>query len=522
MLQTLPIGIQTFAHIRKDNMLYVDKSGRLLELIETGRRYFLSRPRRFGKSLTLSTLEAMFCGRCDLFSGLAAEQWVRKQADHPAPVLRFDMSTIESFNHEDVRLSLKDKIKRRAEDFNIPIRSETLGDMFIDLIRGIHKAYGHVVVLIDEYDKPILDNISDIRKANDIREVMRSFYSALKSSDEFLRFVFITGISKFSKAGIFSSMNNLLDISMTVNFGDIVGYSQQEFEESFRDWIDNTAKKMNLNHYQLVARLKDYYDGFSFDGFHKLYNPFSILNCLSTARFGNFWYISGSPTFIVRYMKNHSISDPDEYQHFEVSPDFADNHEIEYSTPESFLYQSGYLTIEKWEDDLITLNYPNEEVRKSISRIFLDDVYHVRRYITLGNRLWEALQNGNISQAVELYNTAISAVPYDDFANRNEFWYRSLFIMLLRGAGIISYAEIHTHKGRCDLLIQFNDSIIVFEFKFASLSSEVEKMKLEGTTQMEDREYSKGYMNDGRQVISAVLVADDQKRILIETVQKTV
>ena len=515
MLLTLPIGIQTFAHIRKDNMLYVDKSGRLLELIENGRRYFLSRPRRFGKSLTLSTLEAMFCGRCDLFSGLAAEQWVIKQADHPAPVLRFDMSILNSASSATTEQSIVEMISRTALKLNIVLHSHTMTGALIDLIEEIYAVNGHVVVLIDEYDKPILDNLSDLKKADEMREVLRSFYTVLKSCDEYLRFIFITGISKFSKMGVFSAMNNLQDISASHIYSDITGYTQNELEYYFSDRIEAIAQSMSITNDELTDKIRKYYDGFSFDGSTRLYNPFSILNFFFDGTFKNYWYTSGSPTFIVKYMKEHQISDPEEYRHIEVSSDFADTHEIEYSTPESFLYQSGYLTIEKSEGDTLTLDYPNEEVRKSLIRMYLDEIYHVRRYITLGTRLWDALSSGDIAQAVELYNTAIAGVPYDDFPNRNEFWYRSLFIMLLRGAGIISYAEIHTHKGRCDLLIQFNDSIIVFEFKFASLSSEVDKMKLEGITQMEDREYSKGYMNDGRQVLSAVLVADDQKRILI-------
>ena len=516
-MQTLPIGVQDFVQLRQDNLLYVDKTARLLEMIENGRRYFLSRPRRFGKSLTLSTLGAMFSGYKELFKDLAAEQWVTQQSVKPSPVLRLDMSGLRAYSSgEELNLA----IVKGLEDFNlfneinIPLE-ETAGGMLLRTIHVLYKQHGSVIVLIDEYDKPILDNLSDIKKADEMREILRSFYTVLKSCDEYLRFVFITGISKFSKMGVFSAMNNLEDISMDKRFGDIAGYTQSELEYYFADWLNTTAVNMNISHDELLVRLKDYYDGFCFDGYTRLYNPFSILQCLNKGEIRNYWYTSGSPTFIVKYMREHQISDPEEYRHIEVSSDFADIHEIEYSTPESFLYQSGYLTIEKSEGDTLTLDYPNEEVRKSLVRMYLDEIYHVRRYITLGTKLWDALGNGDIVQAVELYNTAIAGVPYDDFPNRNEFWYRSLFIMLLRGAGIISYAEIHTHKGRCDLLIQFNDSIIVFEFKFASLSSEVEKMKLEGITQMEDREYSKGYMNDGRQVLSAVLVADDQKRMLI-------
>ena len=516
-MQTLPIGVQDFVRLRQDNLLYVDKTARLLELIQTGQRYFLSRPRRFGKSLTLSTLDAMFSGRAELFSGLAAEKWVSRQAKNPSPILRFDMSSLGSYsNSEELNGSIIRRLEDIVEDNDLQLRIErTSNEMLHQIIRALYKKCGRLVVLVDEYDKPILDNINDLKKANEMREVLRSFYTTLKSCDEYLRFVLLTGISKFSKVGVFSAMNNLEDISMDSRYGDITGYTQVELENYFSEWIKNTADKMNLTREELLIRLKDYYDGFSFDGVTRLYNPFSIMQCLAKGRLSNYWYVSGSPTFMIKYMKEHAIQDPDEYRHVEEASDFADSHEIERSTPESFLYQSGYLTIEKWEDDVITLDYPNEEVRKSIVRMYLDEIYHVNRYITLGTQLWKSLENGDIEDTIELFNTAISAVPYDDFPNRNEFWYRSLFLMLLRGAGIISYAEVHTFKGRADLVISFNNLLVVLEFKFASKTSEVDKMKTEGLSQIKDREYAKSYDTEGRKVVTAVLVADDQERKII-------
>ena len=270
---------------------------------------------------------------------------------------------------------------------------------------------------------------------------------------------------------------------------------------------------MNLTREALLDRLKDYYDGFSFDGVTRLYNPFSIMQCLAKGKLGNYWYISGSPTFIVKYMKKNAIQDPEEYRHIKVSADFSDTQKIEYAEPESFLYQSGYLTIEKWIDDEITLDYPNEEVRKSILRMYLDEIYHIKRYMTLGSQIWEALSEGNIDEVAELYNTALAGVPYDDFPNRNEFWYRSLFLMLLRGAGIISYAEVHTYKGRADLVLQLKSRIIVLEFKLAKSKFEVGKKLSEGRSQISDREYAKSYGADKNfKTMTAVFVASDEER----------
>mgnify|MGYP002623842298 CR=1 FL=1 len=511
-MQELPIGIQSFERLRENNYLYVDKTERLLDLISHGERYFLSRPRRFGKSLTLSTLDAMFKGKIELFRGLAAEKWVEKQQQHPSPVLRLDISIAETDSIEKLELTLKEIIERTALFSDMELRAESLTGKFAELIMRFYKAKGPVVVLIDEYDRPILDSIGDLDKAEQMRSVLRSFYTVLKGCDEYLRFVMLTGISKFSKVGVFSALNNLHDISLTENYSDIVGYTQNELESYFKEHINFTADKLKISSSEIIEKLRDYYDGFSFDGKTRLYNPFSILNFFADGRFENYWYISGSPTFIVKYMKKNTIRDPEEYRHITVASDFTDAHEIEKSTPESFLYQSGYLTIEKWIGDEITLDYPNQEVIKSLLRMYLDEVYKVKHYITLGTQIWNALSAGNISNVAELYNMAIAEVPYEDFADRNEFWYRSLFLMLLRGAGVIAYAEVHTFQGRSDVVIQFETKIIVLEFKFAVHTSEVDKKHAEGVQQIQERGYADSYGADGRKIICAAVVANDETR----------
>ncbi|MBQ7501745.1 AAA family ATPase [bacterium] len=374
-MKELPIGIQDFEMLRRDNLLYVDKTERLLELVKKGRRYFLSRPRRFGKSLTLSTLEAMFEGRAELFAGLAAEEWVKKQAEKPLPVLRFDMSAREAGTAAALRDSLKIMTARSARHFEIELVGDMLNDMLAELLEGLYKRYGGAVVLIDEYDKPILDHIADVNMANSMREVLRSFYTALKSCDKYLRFVFITGISKFSKVGVFSAMNNLLDISLTEQYGDLTGYTQRELEAYFEEWISFTAEKKKLSRSEILENLKEYYDGFSFDGETRLYNPYSILSYFATGDLNNYWYESGSPSFIVEWMKAHQIQDPEEYRHKVVKNDFISSQEIENADPASFLFQSGYLTIEKRQGPLLTLDFPNREVIDSISRQIKDRGY---------------------------------------------------------------------------------------------------------------------------------------------------
>lgn len=336
----------------------------------------------------------------------------------------------------------------------------------------------------------------------------------MNTCDEYLRFVLITGISKFSKMGVFSAMNNLEDISMDKSCGDIAGYTQSELEYYFADWLKAASGEMGITHDELIERLRDYYDGFSFDGYTRLYNPFSILQCLKKGEFRNYWYESGSPSFIVEWMREHQILDPEEYRHIVInSNDFISAQEIEQADAASFLYQSGYLTIEKKEEQLLTLDYPNREVRNSLSSMYLKLIYRIEGYALLGNEIWKALREGDTPEIMRLYNIALAGVAYEDYGkNVNEFWYRSMFVMLLRGAGIVSYSEPHTSKGCADVVIQFKKLTVVLEFKISKTSAGVEEMKRIGAQQIQERGYAETYGGDGREIITAVLVADAEKR----------
>ena len=325
-MQKLPIGIQTFEDIRKENYLYVDKTKQILNLIENGKCYFLSRPRRFGKSLTLSTLEAMFKGKVELFKGLYAEEWVKEQAKNPSPVIKLDMSVLakykdgEGLNRSLINYIVRYYIKEYKLDIVVKDNSD---DVFLDVINELYKQFGHVVLLVDEYDKPITDNINNLEKANEMRETLRSFYGVLKGCSQ-VKFIMITGVSKFSKAGVFSCLNNLDDISMSEEYGDIVGYTQQELEDNFSEWIEITAQKKSMSKKELLKKIKEYYDGFSFDGITRVYNPFSVLKFFKEKYFNNYWYTSATPSFLAKYLKKHEVKKPDLYRNKEVAINFAD------------------------------------------------------------------------------------------------------------------------------------------------------------------------------------------------------
>ena len=515
-MQNLPIGIQNFETIRKNNYLYIDKTEKLLQIAKTDYSYFLSRPRRFGKSLTISTLEAMFQGKAELFKGLYAEEWVKEQAKRPNPVITLDMSSLGDYtNRKELKSALIDCLEEIIDDYNLNIPTkENSGRLFLKTIKELYKKFGQVVVLIDEYDKPITDNIDDIEKANEIREFLRSFYSVLKSS-KYLRFVFITGISKFTKVGIFSGLNNLKDISMTEKYGNIVGYTQKELEDNFSDWIDITAQKKSMNIKELLDKIKEYYDGFSFDGITRVYNPFSVLNFFDEGNFYNYWYNSATPSFLAKYLKKHKIKDPKEYINKKVTSNFANLKEIEATSVESFLFQTGYLTIKKRKDNIIILDYPNEEVRSSMACLFLDNFYNIKNYATLSDDIWESLEEENINKIVDIFNQGLKPIPYDDYSNRDEYWYRSLFLMLLSVAKITYFAEVHTYQGRSDVVIVFEDKIIVIEFKFTKESKDVIPKKKEGEEQIKNRDYASAYESTNKKIITAVFVADDEKRQII-------
>ena len=516
-MQDLPIGIQTFEDIRNEDFVYVDKTKHLFNLVRKKGVYFLSRPRRFGKSLTLSTLEAMFQGKAELFKGLYAEEWVKEQAKNPNPVIKIDMSVLSSYeNKKELKQSIINYLVRyyiKKYKLDIVVK-DNADDVFLDIINELYEQFGPVVVLIDEYDKPMTDNLNNLEKANEMRETLRSFYSVLKGCSQ-VKFLMVTGVSKFSKAGILSGFNNLKDISMVSKYADIVGYTQQELEDNFGEWIENSSQNLSMSRKKLLDKIKEYYDGFSFDGVTSVYNPFSVLNFFDESNFKNFWYMSGSPSFLLNYLQNHRIKNPDKYEEITVPENFSDKREIESASVESFLFQAGYLTIKKKLLNEFVLGYPNEEVRSSLADMYLDDVYHIEGYISLGNAIWKALEDENIENLVKSFNLAISGIPYEDFENRDEYFYRSLFVMLLRGAGVIYFAEVHTFKGRSDVVIVFKNKVVVVEFKLAKNSSEVEKKRKEGEEQIKSRDYSSAYKGNNLKVINIVLVADDERRQIV-------
>ncbi|MDR1722159.1 MAG: AAA family ATPase [Methanobrevibacter sp.] len=369
-MQKLPLGRQDFKVIREKNYLYIDKTKYIYEMIETGDLYFLSRPRRFGKSLLLSTIEEVFKGNKKLFKGLYIyDKW---NWDKNNPVIKIDFVEGNFETKKSLEDTLKDSLDDISEDYSIELKRRTIPTRFGELIKKINEKTGKkVVILIDEYDKAILDNIKNKKLAEDIRDVLSNFYGVMKTNDEYIEFIFITGVSKFSKTSIFSGLNNITDLTEENEYGMICGYSQKELETQFQEQIGELSNKYNLNKEKTIDSIKKWYDGYSWNGKDFVYNPYSILSLFRKKEFKNYWFQTGTPTFLMDLIKNedmdiYSILN-EEIKIFDSFPTF----EIENIDLTTVLLQTGYLTIKDKKSDFeelteYTLSIPNKEVHDSL------------------------------------------------------------------------------------------------------------------------------------------------------------
>ncbi len=365
-MKKLPIGIQTFSKIIKGNYLYVDKTQQIAELIESGEYLFLSRPRRFGKSLLISTLSEIFSGNQELFQGLYIYDKIEWQS---YPVILIDFNKISYTNDKIFEASLLSFLDKIAAKYDIELSNTFIKDKFGELIEKIsEKTQQKVVVLIDEYDKPIVEHIDDIEKATKNREVMRDFFGVLKSSDPFLRFVFLTGVSKFSSVSIFSELNNIRDITFSKQFATLLGYTQTELEANFDSYIQDLGTVLEIKKPQLLTKIKTWYNGYSWNAKDKMYNPFSILNLFMDQQFDNYWFATGTPTFLMKLIKKIEL-DTTEFENKKVSEILFDSYNLENLNIFALLFQTGYLTITEINQKSRTiqyiLNYPNFEVKQA-------------------------------------------------------------------------------------------------------------------------------------------------------------
>jgi hypothetical protein len=483
-MKKLPIGIHTFRDIIEDNCIYVDKTKEAYELINSYRYVFLSRPRRFGKSLFLDTLHEIFNGNKELFKGLYIYD---KHDFEPHPVIRIswagDLKSLEAVKKwalSELRINQK-ILNIQCEDRDNP------SVCFKELIEKAFEKYNKkVVILIDEYDKPILDNIEkeNLDTARENREFLRGFYTIIKDSDRYIRFAFLTGVSRFSRVSIFSGLNNLVDISLKPEFAEICGFTHDNLENEFKEYLKGVD----------LEEVRKWYDGYNFLGKKKLYNPFDILQFIDNGyQFDNYWFQTGTPSFLVKLLKerNYNVL---EFENLKVGESILNSFDIDDLEVETIMFQSGYLTIKdvkrKGAKNIYTLTYPNLEVKMSFNDYLLNYlVDRPSRKEKIQIDLYDILETGELDKLKEVLTSLYASVPYNYFIHNKMYEYESFYAvvlyMYLAGTGIEIRVEDLTNQGRIDLIAIVLDKVYIFE------------LKLNGETikQIEDKKYYEKYLN---------------------------
>ena len=515
-MKKLPIGLQDFGELRKRDFLYVDKTELLYQLATGSKYYFLSRPRRFGKSLLVSTLAELFQGNQALFEGL----WIHDRWDwnqtYPVITLHLNQGTykvtgLEAFLTEELRL--------QAEAYGLELQGTAYPSQLRHLVATLSKQHGQVVVLIDEYDKPILDYLHDIEQAKAHREVLKNFYSVLKPLDPHLRFVLLTGVSKFSRVSIFSELNNLKDLTMHHQYATLLGYTQEELEHYFAERIDQLAPDFGGRE-ALLDQIKQWYNGYSWDAKHFVYNPFSILNFFDRATFENFWFETGTPTFLIKLLNRERQYDLEDVQ---ARPLVFSSFELERIQPLALLFQTGYVTIKAVDKNRIyTLSYPNYEVKDSLLQYLLAEYSHQYPSDTslLAFRMKQALAQEDIPEFVSALNSLFASIPYQIFIADKEAYYHSVTFLALSLVGSFVQVEVSQAKGRSkptapDAVVHLEQVIYVLEFKL----DEPAEIAL---AQIQEKGYATPYLNQGKTVRAVGLSFNSQQKALDQWLEEEV
>lgn len=463
-----PIGIQNFEKIRTEDFLYVDKTAEIYKLAKEGRYYFLSRPRRFGKSLLVSTMEAYFSGRKELFSGLAIEKLEAEWKQHP--VLHLDLSGVSYTDESVLERVLSDKLAKWETLYGAVNTSDILGLRFKEVIEAAYNKTGNqVAILIDEYDKPIIDNLGNEPTLSHLRSALQGFYSVMKSMDARIRFGFLTGVTKIGKMSVFSGLNNLNDISMIPDYVDICGVSETELHEYFDESISELSSANEMSKGECYVKLKSMYDGYHFcEDSIGIYNPFSLLNTFQNKKFREYWFETGTPGFLVEVMRKTSF-DVTTLENQTVDSTLMSNADAIFENPVPYLFQSGYLTITGYNDmfRLYQLGFPNQEVKNGFLNCLLK--YYVPMSpdmsgTTLIYQLWHSITEGNPKSFMQILSSLFANTSYQiQGETEKDFQYAMYIISALLGEYV--QVERTTSNGRIDLIIQTKEFIYIFELK---------------------------------------------------------
>ena len=469
-LKLYPIGIQTFERIRKEDKLYIDKTEYIYRMAHTsGTYFFLGRPRRFGKSLLVTTMQSYFEGKKELFKGLAIEKLEKEWTEYP--VLHFDMSGGKHMDKEQLEEYLDYRLQEEEKKWGVTKPVKGANNRLIDLINTAYEKSGkQVVVLIDEYDAPMLDVVHEKEQLDMLRNMMRNFYSPLKYSEAKLRFVFLTGITKFSQVSIFSELNNIINISMNDEYAGICGITKEELLTQMSEDIDELAKSQELTREETIAELKENYDGYHFSAKSPdVYNPFSLLNCFSTREFGSYWFSSGTPTYLIKMMRKFKVMPTNISKMYAKSSAFdAPTENMTAITP--LLYQSGYLTIKGYDkfSKLYTLDLPNKEIKvglfESLLPNYLEGMFAQNGDVAIA-QMSVLIRQDNMDGALQLLQTFLGTVPYCNVTNYEGHYQQMLFIIFSLLTGYVVDVEVHTPKGRLDIVMLTHTRLYIIELK---------------------------------------------------------
>ncbi|MFW6307529.1 MAG: ATP-binding protein [Campylobacterales bacterium] len=505
-LQKLPIGIETFGEIRKNNYAYIDKTNLAYKLVNSYKYVFLSRPRRFGKSLFLDTLKNIFEGNREYFKNLAIEDKWGWETSYPVIQLNFAKGKIQSRAELDNRIMKV--LKSNQKRLNIECEdSDDVAGCFSDIIEYSYEKYNQrVVVLIDEYDKPILDNITKPEVAKEIRDGLVSFYSVIKGSDKFLRFAFLTGVSKFTKTSIFSGLNNIVDISLDQAYGDICGYSQDDIETTFKPYLEGVD----------MQKLKCWYNGYNFLG-SSMYNPFDILQFIAKEhQYKNYWFETGTPTFLMELIEKNNYFLPN-LSNLKADERLLNSFDIENLDLEVILYQTGYLSIDTVETTPFeTLQYklkiPNKEVRLSLSDYIIDYLLKDKRRLKNKIDIYNSLLEDDMENLKLSLISMFASIPYNNYINNEiqnyEGFYASIVYVYLQSLGVDIIGEDVSNRGRIDLTIKMERTIYIIEFK-------VDAKKGEALTQIKTNEYAKKYLNLNKAIYLVGIEFDSNEKNIV-------
>ena len=494
-----PIGIQTFEEVRKLDNLYIDKTEYIYRMTHTdGKYFFLSRPRRFGKSLLVSTFKSYFEGKKELFEGLAIEKLEKEWNEYP--VLHFSLAGGKHMEKEQLDRYLLFILKENEDRFGVDCDSPDPNVRLLNLIKTVTVKTGkQAVVLIDEYDAPLLDVAHEKERLDVLRNTMRNFYSPLKDCEPLLRFVFLTGITKFSQLSIFSELNNITNVSMDEPYAGICGITKEELLTQMSDDIGALAVKLGITFEQTVDKLKDNYDGYHFTWpSPDVFNPFSLLNCFAKQKLDSYWFGSGTPTYLINMMRNFDCLPSDIGTQMEAGKDDFDAPTETMTNIMPLLYQSGYVTIKDYDEEteLYTLDIPNKEIRVGLFRALLPHYLtdkSVKANTTIA-KMSVLVKKGDMDAAFCLLNDFLKTVPYCDNTNYEGHWQQTLYIMFALLTNYRIMVESHTAKGRIDITMETADTIYVMELKF-------NKSAEEALAQIEAKHYADAFKMSGKKVV---------------------